>query len=87
MTENNFTLVNLETPVCTDSSVKQITHNLLEEDLQKIRGGFSLLPIHPIMQDPCAFAVRELICAKEIKALLRGEEIEPSPCGCFGRDI
>ena len=86
MTGNNIVLVNLETPVFNGLSEKQVVHSLPKKGFRGIRGGFSL-PLRPIMEDPCALAVRALICAKEIEAVLRGEEIQPSPCGCLGRDI
>ncbi|MEM1308053.1 MAG: hypothetical protein AAGF98_00885 [Cyanobacteria bacterium P01_H01_bin.153] len=76
MTENNFTLVNLETTVCADSSVKQMMHALPEKDLKKIRGGFPSLPVHPIMEDPCALAI-----PVPIYKFIDGKFVNVNPCG------
>ena len=75
MTENNFTSLNLETTVGTDSSVKQMTHALSKKDLKKIRGGFSLLPVHPIMEDPCALAI-----PVPIYKIIDGKFVNVNPC-------
>ena len=76
MTENNFTLVHLETTVCTDSSAKQRVHALPKNDLRKIRGGLFLLPVHPFVKDPCALAI-----PIPIYKFIDGKFVNVNPCG------